>query len=95
MDRLRRLLGQPSVRAQEYEPIADDGPPDSPGLGGGDRRGSYDEHTEEAVPFSWLEYSIFALLGVAMLWAWYVVLQSPRSNLPATEITSRYGTMKC
>jgi hypothetical protein len=22
-------------------------------------------------PFSWFEYSIFVLLGVAMLWAWY------------------------
>jgi equilibrative nucleoside transporter 1/2/3 len=24
-------------------------------------------------PFSWFEYSIFLLLGVAMLWAWYVL----------------------
>ncbi len=23
-------------------------------------------------PFSWLEYAIFFLLGIAMLWAWYV-----------------------
>lgn len=23
-------------------------------------------------PFSWLEYSIFVLLGIAMLWAWYL-----------------------
>ena len=22
-------------------------------------------------PFSWFEYSIFVLLGIAMLWAWY------------------------
>ncbi len=25
---------------------------------------------EEEVPFSWFEYGIFALIGVAMLWAW-------------------------
>jgi hypothetical protein len=25
------------------------------------------------IPFSWVEYAIFVLLGVAMLWAWYVV----------------------
>jgi len=29
------------------------------------------DKTEEAEPFSWFEYSIFLLLGVAMLWAWY------------------------
>jgi solute carrier family 29 (equilibrative nucleoside transporter), member 1/2/3 len=28
----------------------------------------------EGVPFSWLEYSIFLLLGVAMLWAWLVLV---------------------
>ena len=27
-----------------------------------------DKPSEE--PFSWFEYSIFVLLGVAMLWAW-------------------------
>lgn len=25
---------------------------------------------QQQEPFSWLEYSIFLLLGVAMLWAW-------------------------
>lgn len=31
-----------------------------------------DERMEEALRggFSWLEYSIFLLLGIAMLWAW-------------------------
>lgn len=28
---------------------------------------------EEEINFSWLNYTIFLLLGVAMLWAWYVV----------------------
>ena len=26
--------------------------------------------SDEGEPFSWFEYSIFLLLGVAMLWAW-------------------------
>lgn len=26
----------------------------------------------EGEPFSWFEYGIFMLIGVAMLWAWYV-----------------------
>ena len=25
---------------------------------------------EEMTPFSWIEYTVFLLLGVAMLWAW-------------------------
>lgn len=29
-----------------------------------------DDDDYEAIPFSWLEYAIFGLLGVAMLWAW-------------------------
>jgi solute carrier family 29 (equilibrative nucleoside transporter), member 1/2/3 len=36
---------------------------------------SYDGSGEslgpEETPFSWIEYFIFTLLGVAMLWAWY------------------------
>ena len=36
---------------------------------------SYNGSDEAFVPeeesFSWIEYSIFMLLGVAMLWAWY------------------------
>lgn len=26
---------------------------------------------KDTPPFSWIEYGIFTLLGVAMLWAWY------------------------
>jgi equilibrative nucleoside transporter 1/2/3 len=35
------------------------------------------------IPFSWIEYTIFGFLGMAMLWAWYaphprrVILRSP------------------
>lgn len=73
MERLRRLLGVPPGREQEYERVAEGEPLASEDSDLGARRDSYDQHEE--VPFSWLEYGIFALLGVAMLWAWYVVLQ--------------------
>lgn len=59
MERIRKLFSQ---RAPAYEPLE----------GGsvnadGERIDNYKKET-----FSWLEYSIFLLLGVAMLWAWYV-----------------------
>jgi hypothetical protein len=31
---------------------------------------------EEEVPFSWREYFIFVLIGVAMLWSWYAIPSS-------------------
>ncbi|KAK4169480.1 catalase-like domain-containing protein [Cladorrhinum sp. PSN259] len=31
-------------------------------------------YEEEQAPFSWLEYSIFAFIGMAMLWAWNMFL---------------------
>ena len=48
-----------------YEPIQD--------VQQADEDGGSSEHTQldpESPPFSWTEYSIFLLLGVAMLWAW-------------------------
>ncbi|KXJ97558.1 nucleoside transporter [Microdochium bolleyi] len=74
MDRLRSLFPNGSFLSMfsktedeaEYEPLAaetsfiDDQP---------------DNHDDGArPPFSWLEYGIFALLGVAMLWAWNMFL---------------------
>lgn len=82
MERLRRLLGDPPVREQEYERVAEGEPPASDDPDAGARHDSYDRHGE--TPFSWLEYGIFALLGVAMLWAWYVVLHIPSARLPVT-----------
>ena len=35
-----------------------------------DNGGNDDCQKEQDVPFSWLEYTIFMLLGVSMLWAW-------------------------
>ncbi|KAI2785169.1 nucleoside transporter-domain-containing protein [Daldinia loculata] len=64
MDRLRTLFRKREDE-QEYQPLNDEsqsleGPP---------------EHTESnGIPFSWVEYSIFGLLGVAMLWAWNMFL---------------------
>lgn len=62
MDRLRALFKR-SKTAQEYEPLNNDvdgdiqGPDhEQPGL------------AEKA--FSWFEYLVFLLLGIAMLWAW-------------------------
>lgn len=84
MDRLRRLLGKPPGRDQGYERAAEREPLASEDPGVRDRREStYDQHEE--VPFSWLEYGIFALLGMEMLWAWYVVLRDPDCPVPLTR----------
>lgn len=64
MDRVRALFGGPKT-VQEYEALDDND----------------DENVRRPVlprphpvaaerPFSWLEYLVFLLLGVAMLWAW-------------------------
>ena len=60
MDRVRKIWQQ----EQDYEPI---------------EGGSADEEQErqelrESTSFSWTEYLIFMLLGVAMLWAWNMLL---------------------
>jgi equilibrative nucleoside transporter 1/2/3 len=60
MDRIRSLFVKPAEE-QEYEPVGDD-------TEDGDDETLTSLH--EGVPFSWLEYMVFLLLGVAMLWAW-------------------------
>ncbi|KAF2225118.1 nucleoside transporter-domain-containing protein [Elsinoe ampelina] len=59
MDRIRAWFGR-----QEYQAI-DDGIPED-----GDARPS----AVAGPAFSWLEYSIFVLLGISMLWAWNMFL---------------------
>jgi len=59
MDRLRRTFR----RSPSYEPL-NDGPLEE--------RGSDTIQQGKDNAFSWLDYSIFFLLGIAMLWAWYV-----------------------
>ena len=83
VDRLKALFRQ-ARPTQEYERIEED-PNDEdvrrPVLIVPDKLG------EE--PFSWWEYSIFVLLGVAMLWAWYVV------KLPISTVSANYRIGIC
>ena len=81
MDRVRAFFAPAKASADEYEPLADD---DSATLEG--------SVYEDSAPFSWIEYSIFALIGVAMLWAWYVPAQTlvgQYSNKPLGTCSSR------
>ena len=55
MERIRNALKQ--WHSPAYEPLEDDSDSNDP-------RGA------RRPRFSWLEYSIFLLLGVSMLWAW-------------------------
>jgi hypothetical protein len=73
MDRIRRLFG----RKQAYQPVD---------IG---ERDSIDAEPEiEFVKddFSWLEYTIFLLLGIAMLWAWYALQQPLLTILLITPV---------
>ncbi|GAB1320445.1 hypothetical protein MFIFM68171_10655 [Madurella fahalii] len=63
MERIKSLFAPVKASSDEYEPLTDD---DS-----GTLEGSI---YEDGAPFSWIEYSIFALIGVAMLWAWNMFL---------------------
>lgn len=66
VDRLRALFSWKSVDDQEYEPLGDsDDDVRRPVL-------VVPEETEQA--FSWFEYGVFFMLGVAMLWAWNMFL---------------------
>ncbi|RTE72931.1 hypothetical protein BHE90_012652 [Fusarium euwallaceae] len=67
MDRVRRALGRQPSSSSEYEPL--NGAEEATAL-----EGSTQLEGQHDLPFSWMEYSIFALLGVAMLWAWNMFL---------------------
>ncbi|OBT46813.1 hypothetical protein VE00_01904 [Pseudogymnoascus sp. WSF 3629] len=70
IERLRATLRSQKVRGDEYEQL----------VGREDEEGGADDITlQEALaleekPFSWVEYSVFLILGVAMLWAWNMFL---------------------
>ena len=72
MERARKNFGrEPAARDAEYEPLtATD-----------DDHAMLEDSTilepPSETPFSWIEYTIFVLLGVAMLWAWYEDLSPP------------------
>ncbi|KAL1390422.1 nucleoside transporter family [Phyllosticta capitalensis] len=61
MDRVRKMFGQ---EEQAYEPLE----------GGSVAPDGERIEDEEKRSFTWLEYGIFLLLGVAMLWAWNMFL---------------------
>lgn len=63
MDRLRSLFRKGEVYEQEYRPLYDDNVA---------LEAENDE--ERDTPFSWVEYGMFVVLGVAMLWAWNMFL---------------------
>lgn len=74
MDRLKGMLyrrgGTKDDRdadPDEYAPLRDSGDDASDG---GDISDDGELFDATEVPFSWLEYTIFAMVGVAMLWAW-------------------------
>ena len=56
MDRIRKLF----ERQTSYEPL--EGGSEGPD-------GELIEHPQQE-DFSWVDYSVFLLLGIAMLWAW-------------------------
>lgn len=59
MERIRRIFER-ELSDASYEPLE----------GGSERPdGERIEHSKQE-PFSWIDYSVFVLLGVAMLWAW-------------------------
>ncbi|OHE92351.1 nucleoside transporter, partial [Colletotrichum orchidophilum] len=65
MERIRELLGKHNKPdRQDYEPLDEEGR---------ELVGPTMEDPEE-VPFSWIEYIMFAWLGMAMLWAWNMFL---------------------
>jgi equilibrative nucleoside transporter 1/2/3 len=65
MERIRALFTAPKKGSEEeYEPLTDD----SATIEGSTY--TVDEEDGEEVPFSWLEYYAFLMLGVAMLWSW-------------------------
>jgi len=57
-----RAIFRKSVDDQEYEPLAD---------AEDDVRRPVRVVPDPAPPFSYVEYAVFLLLGIAMLWAWY------------------------
>ena len=63
MDRIRHTFKSKPTYAPINTEAQDD---ESESYGGSD-----ESLAPEETAFSWIEYSIFTLLGVAMLWAWW------------------------
>jgi hypothetical protein len=70
MDKLRDFLWPKRL---SYKPVEDeDGLNQDLDPLMGQQAEATDLTYSSAVPFFWLYYAVFTLLGVAMLWAWYV-----------------------
>ncbi|KAI1490653.1 nucleoside transporter-domain-containing protein [Biscogniauxia mediterranea] len=65
MDRVRSMFQKRDISEQEYQPLNEESLTAD---------AASENHGEHDVPFSWVEYGIFTLLGVAMLWAWNMFL---------------------
>ena len=59
MKRIRRIFEHETEREASYEPLE-----------GGSERPDGERIEGSETAFSWPVYSVFLLLGVAMLWAW-------------------------
>ncbi|RYP71242.1 hypothetical protein DL771_004934 [Monosporascus sp. 5C6A] len=66
MDRIRSFLQRNKTDEPEYEPLNEESQ--------SHERTLSSHNVADDVPFSWIEYGIFTLLGVAMLWAWNMFL---------------------
>lgn len=73
MDKAKRLFR----RRDSYEPLSNDSDTET-------LRPSSPSATKSR-EFSWIEYGVFLLLGVAMLWAWYVTPFEAFSRLDITD----------
>lgn len=62
MDRIRQIFERENS-TPSYEPLE-----------GGSERLDGEHIDAEEQAFSWTDYAVFTLLGVAMLWAWYVLI---------------------
>jgi cytoskeletal protein RodZ len=88
MDRIRRLFGQ-----AVYEPLENDEVHNVNTYEDGDASVMVDGEEQQLpqkkiAPFSWMAYSVFLLLGVAMLWAWYVGSQLQLTSIYPTSTIS-------
>lgn len=90
MDRIKSVFTPKGPDRDEYSPLTDDDNHSGTIAGSTyevevDNHGDYDPQSQSAAsqqPFSWIEYLIFCLIGVAMLWAWYVF--PPSLPLPSS-----------
>lgn len=77
MDKIRQMFAKKVAGdGPGYEPVSDERMPlaleddRNSGYASSLMEGELEDDDAGAAPFSWFEYSIFVLIGVAMLWAW-------------------------